>query len=60
MRKFAPKHFNKYAFSPSQGASGGIVVGWNDQVLYSSKFAITIQFSSTHNAEEWKLTTGKD
>jgi exonuclease III len=27
MRKFAPKRFNKYAFFPSEGASGGIIVG---------------------------------
>jgi hypothetical protein len=26
-------------------------------VLYSSKFAITIQFTATHNAEQWKFTT---
>jgi hypothetical protein len=62
MRKFTPKRFNKYAFSPSVGASGGIILGWNGsqflgQVIFNSKFAITIQFSSTHNAEEWKLTT---
>jgi hypothetical protein len=62
VRKMAPGRFNKFVFSPSEGASGGIFVGWNGsqflgQVLYSSKFAITIQFSSTHNAEEWNLTT---
>jgi hypothetical protein len=62
MRKFSPKCFIKYAFSPSVGASGGIIVGWNGlqflgQVIFNSKYAITLQFSSTHNAEEWKLTT---
>jgi hypothetical protein len=62
MRKFAPKRFNKYALSLSVGASGGIIVGWNGsqflgQVIFNSKYAITIQFSTTHNAKEWKLTT---
>jgi hypothetical protein len=55
VRKLAPKRFNKYAFVPSEGTSGGILVGWNNsvfdgKVLYSSKFSITIQFTATHNA----------
>jgi hypothetical protein len=50
VRKLAPKRFSKYAFMPSEGTSGGILVGWNNSVfdgnvLYSSKFAITIQFT---------------
>jgi hypothetical protein len=27
------------------------------EVIYSSKFAITIQLTAQHNAEKWKLTT---
>jgi hypothetical protein len=62
VRKMAPKRFNKFAFAPSQGASGGIFVGWNGSifsgtVLHSCKFAITILFTGNHNAENWKLTT---
>jgi exonuclease III len=62
VRKLAPKRFSKYAFVPSEGTSGSILVGWNNsvfdgKVLYSSKFAITIQFTATHNAEQRKLTT---
>jgi hypothetical protein len=58
----APKHFKKIAFSPAEGAWWGIFVGWNDslfqgQVFYSSKFAITINFTSTQNAEHWRLTS---
>lgn len=33
IRKLAPKRFNKYAFSPSDGASGGILMGWNSSVF---------------------------
>jgi exonuclease III len=63
MRKFAPKRFNKHAFSPSEGASGGIVVGWNGsqflgQVLYCSKFAITIQFSSDSQCRRMETNNG--
>jgi exonuclease III len=62
VRKMAPKRFNKYAYIPSDGASGGIFMGWNSsiltgQVLYTSKFALTVKFTAVHNAEEWKLTS---
>jgi hypothetical protein len=58
VKKIAPKTFNKFAFAPFEGASGGIFVGWNSsiftsQILYVSKFAITIKFMDVHNAEEW-------
>jgi exonuclease III len=60
VRKLAPKRFNKFAFIPSHGASGGIFVGYNGtlfsrSVISSSDFAITIKFSSLHNAEQWHL-----
>jgi hypothetical protein len=56
----APKHFNKYAFVPSEEASEGIFIGWNSsffmgRVLYTFKFAIL--FPAMHNVEEWILTT---
>jgi hypothetical protein len=54
--KFPPKRFNKFAYQPSEGASGGIFIGWNGSflmgnVIYSSKFAITVHFSLVHNAQ---------
>jgi hypothetical protein len=62
IQKIAPKWFNKYSFVPSEGASGGLLVGWNSsifigEVLYSSKFAITIHLTTQHNVEKWKLIT---
>jgi exonuclease III len=59
--KMAPKHFNKFAYVSSEGASSGLCVGLNNaifsgEVLHSMKFAITIRFKATHNAEEWVLT----
>jgi hypothetical protein len=61
IRKLAPKRFNKFAFPPSNGASGGILVGWTaslfqGEVLYNSMFAITVKFTAMHNAEIWKLS----
>jgi exonuclease III len=60
VRKLAPKRFNKFAFVPSHGASGGIFIGYNGtlfsgSVISSRDFAITIPFSSLHNAEQWYL-----
>jgi hypothetical protein len=58
----APKCFNKFEFVPTEGASGGIFVGWNGsffkgETIFKMKFAITINFASTHNADQWKLTS---
>jgi hypothetical protein len=33
LRKFCPKRFDTFAFSPSMGASGGILVVWNSSVF---------------------------
>jgi exonuclease III len=62
IRKMDPKWFNKYVFVPSEGASEGILMAWNESVFkgnvnFSSKSAITIQFSSVHNGDIWKLMT---
>lgn len=58
IRKFAHRRFD---FIPSVGASGGILVIWNNifssSVLDKQRFGITIAFSSVHNNEAWKLTT---
>jgi endonuclease/exonuclease/phosphatase family metal-dependent hydrolase len=61
-KKMAPKRFNKFAWVPSEGASGGIFMGWNSaiftgQVVFTSRFALTVKFIAVHNAEEWQLTT---
>jgi hypothetical protein len=44
------------------GASGGILVAWNGShfsglVTDRQHFAITIEFTSRHTMESWKLTT---
>ena len=62
IKKLAPKRFNKFAFSPSTGTSGGILLGWNNsvfsgEVIEINKFSISVNFSSTHNGHNWTLTT---
>ncbi|KAG8083337.1 hypothetical protein GUJ93_ZPchr0015g6958 [Zizania palustris] len=61
-RRIAPKRFDNFAFVPSVGASGGILVGWNSnrltgKVLSSNEFQITIEFCSVIDNEPWRLST---
>jgi len=61
IKKLAPKRFNKFEFFPSVGASGGILVGWNNSIftgetIHNNRFAITIKFKSMHNGQSWLLT----
>ena len=61
LRKFAPKRINKFEFSPSIGASGGLLVAWNDamfqgECLFKNDFSISIRFISVHIGESWILT----
>ena len=62
IKKWAPKRFDKFAFSPSAGASGGILMGWNNsifsgEVVHCLKFALTVKFTSRHDNNSWLLTT---
>ena len=53
IKKLAPKRFNKFIASPSHGASGGLLMCWNDrskQVLNNSLLLLKAQW------ESWKLT----
>lgn len=61
IRNFAPRRFDRFNFIPSIGASGGILLVWNSStfngvILDKERFGITAIFTSTHNAETWKLT----
>jgi len=33
IKKLAPKRFDKFAYAPSIGASGGILMGWNSSIF---------------------------
>ena len=55
-----PRKFDKFAFVPSQGASGGLVTIWkiyvfSGDVIFSSEFALVITFTSTLSAHSWSL-----
>jgi hypothetical protein len=60
LRKFAPKRFDCFTFSPSVGASGGMIVLWNSSVfdgllIETQPFGIIINFTSVHNKSSWVL-----
>jgi exonuclease III len=62
IRRFAPKRFDQFAYSTSQGNSGGILIGRNSsifsgQVLHNLKFAVTVKFKSRYNNDTWMLTS---
>jgi exonuclease III len=49
LKKFCPKHLNCFAFSPSVGASGGIITIWNGKifdgtVVHSNGYYVTMKF----------------
>ena len=53
LKSFCPKRFDSFAFSPSLGASGGILVVWNSSIfggtlLQVQQFAVVIEFVSRH------------
>lgn len=60
IRNIAPKKFDKFLYSPSVGASGGILVAWNGSLFDGSiieikPFAVAISFSSKMEPCIWKL-----
>jgi hypothetical protein len=60
LKNFIPRRFDKFEFSPSMGASGGLLTAWNSsllarEVIDIQSFAIVMEFVSMHNLEKWKL-----
>ena len=60
IRSFCPKRFDQFVFSPSVGASGGLIILWNSaifkgELLEIHRSAIRMKFTSTHNSESWNL-----
>ena len=60
LKTFAPRHFDQFAFVPSDGASGGLLVVWASsrfagQVLLSESFGIVVQFTSASSSESFIL-----
>lgn len=61
IKKNCPRRISKFEFLPLVGASGGLLVAWNEQVFsgqiyHVNEFSLSIQFTSKHNGEKWILT----
>jgi exonuclease III len=60
IKQCCPKQFDTFAFSPSVGASGGILVVWKSSVFKGSliqiqRFGIIVEFESVHTRQKWTL-----
>lgn len=62
IKNFCPLALDAFAFLPSVGASGGILVvwksavfGWN--VVFVNEYAISVEFISKFNGHSWVLTS---
>lgn len=60
VKSCCPKRFDKFAYVPSHGASGGILTIWNSSiftgdVILTEDFALAIRFTSAHSAQTWTL-----
>jgi exonuclease III len=57
---FCPKRFHSFVYSPSAGASGGILTIWNSSVFHgmrmqTKRFGLVKQFTTTENNAKWTL-----
>ena len=55
-----PRQFDRFAFVPSRGASGGLLTIWKSSVfsgtvISSDLFALAIDFVSTQSSQRWTL-----
>lgn len=60
IRNFAPKRFDKFDFSPSVGASGGILICWCSSyfsvvTVEKQSFALKLNVTSCHDLSSWYL-----
>lgn len=60
LKAICPRRFDQFAYIPSRGASGGIIMIWNSsifsgRVFLSEPFALGVEFTSTQSAHQWKL-----
>lgn len=59
--KFCPRNMNKFAFSSSDSASGGLLTFWNNnlfdgEVICTNNLSITIKFTSLISRNPFHLT----
>jgi len=60
-KKFCPRYPDNFSFSPSVGASGGLITIWNSSVLdgttiQSNAYAVTVKFHNRLDNKDFHLT----
>jgi hypothetical protein len=60
IKKFAPRRFDKFAFVPAEGASGGLLIIWvsnlfEGSVLLEESFGLVMEFTSHLSSETFTL-----
>ena len=61
LKQFCPKRLNKFDYQPSVGASGGLLVVWNDslfsgETISKNTFSISIRFTPKLSSDTWTLS----
>ena len=56
IKKFAPRKFDKFAYVPADGASGGLLILWvgnlfSGQIMLEESFGLAVEFTSLISAE---------
>ena len=60
LKNFAPKRFNQFAYIPSDGASGGLLIVWTGnafkgEIIQAECFGLVVRFQSTISDETFYL-----
>ena len=60
IHSFCPHRFDNFAYAPSVGASGGILVIWDSTVFSGTLvdiqcFGVIVPFKFVHNSEAWTM-----
>lgn len=61
VKKFCPRSLDKFVWSPSAGASGGLLTIWNSSILdgilvHANSYALTCKFASRLDNKEFHIT----
>jgi exonuclease III len=61
LKNFCPRRFSNFAFTPSNGASGGLLIAWvgnlfDGVTIETHRFATTVKLTSLHSAQKWFLS----
>ena len=61
IKKFCPAKLNDFAFVPSVGASGGMIICWDNGLFdghlsFSNNFVVSVDFYSRHNGDSRTFT----